>query len=227
MMHQRIYALLLLCLMSKFLFSQDYLCQINPNKANHQTDFQNKDVNKNQIKVTLNAKQRETIFKIYDENETYYNGPANDIYLKPGNYKIMAQCRFFMTEIRNITIKHGPDPTFYFDLAAYQSSIQNKLQSYEYQTWTGIALTALNVLFTVQASKKADDYYDKYNSASQSQSALDYKDKSKKWDTYSMISGATISLPLSYSIYSYIKYRKLKSAHQDELNLLEDRGGKQ
>lgn len=225
-MHQRIYALLLLCLMSKLLFSQNFLCQINPNKAQQQSDFQNKDVNKNQVKITLNAKQKETVFKIYDEYETYYTGPADDVLLKPGTYKIMAQCRFYMTEIRNITVKHGPDPTYYFDLAAYQSSIQTKLQSYEYQSWTGVALTALNVLFTIQASKKADDYYDKYDLALNSQAAKDYKDKSKNWDTYTMISGITISLPVSYTIYSYLKYKKLKSLHQDELNLLEDHGGK-
>jgi len=167
--------------------------------------------------LILSSVQRETEFTITEGQTVVYQGNQGEISLDEGTYQVKAYNRFFISQTKSVSVKKGKKALLSFDLAVYEKETIHNVEKYQYRTWAGLALTAANILFIINADKKGDDAYQNYQDTAISAMALDYKSDVKKWDKYQLISSISLTLPVYFTISSYRNFLKNKAILKEKV----------
>ncbi len=161
--------------------------------------------------LIINTRQKEAEFTVFSGDDVVFKGIQTEIQLTEGNYQVCASSRFYLSQTKTVKITQGKKALLSFDLAAYEKEIINKADTYQLCSWTGVFVSAANIIFILNADKKGDSAYKDYQNTNSSAMALDFKSEAKKWDKYKMISGISLSVPVYFTLYSYKNYLKNKA----------------
>ncbi|MDD2331125.1 MAG: caspase family protein [Candidatus Cloacimonetes bacterium] len=77
--------------------------------------------------------------------------------------------------------------------------------SYRAQSWVALTLVTLDVCAALYFNSRSNSYYDKYQAATDPETAVKYRDKTENYDTYTGICTYTVPLPLSWLVYTWVK----------------------
>ncbi len=124
-----------------------------------------------------------------------------------GQYEVIASAKNYVSESRTVNLKDSRSENLRFSLMTYEGSMQQKKRFWDINMYSGLLLTALNGAAIYYCDSQAEDNYDSYQQATSQASAVSFRDKSSTWaDRYQMASIA-ISVPATYTLYSFIKSR--------------------
>lgn len=166
----------------------------------------NADLKALKANLGLHSNQKNTTFEIIDKH-TGKSVKSNNssIELLVGEYSVIARSAGFIDHQQAVKIVQGMDKKIDFSLRSYQGSMHEKKDFWSKNMYAGLALIAINGAAVYYSEMKADDYFDQYQQAQTSADALNLREKTNKWNDYRSLSILSISVPTTYTLFSFVK----------------------
>lgn len=122
-----------------------------------------------------------------------------------GNYALKLKHSDYLDFSQNINLKEGDTKTVTIEMDTYSGSILAKRNKWKTQGWIGSIASALIAGGGYYCNMQMNDNLDKYNNASVTTDAMNYKQKTQDFENYRDYCYYAASGTVIYSIFSWIK----------------------
>ncbi len=152
-----------------------------------------------------NSSKKITGAEIFLNNKNSKKKTPAVLELLYGNYDLKLKHPEYLDFSQKINLKEGDTKTITFELDTYSGSILAKHNKWKSQGWISLTASALITGGGVYCNVKSNDNFDKYESATVTADAMDYKQKTHDFENYRDYCYYTASGAAIYSIFSWLK----------------------
>ena len=161
-------------------------------------------------KLNLNSNIEGTEYTIRDvelNRNVADRSKSDQHHLLIGQYEVIASARNYLAESRIVNLKDSRSENLRFSLMTYEGSMQQKKRFWDINMYSGLLLTALNGAAIYYCDSQVKDNYDAYKQANSVSAAVSFYDKTMSWEDRYKMATISISAPVAYTLYSFIKSR--------------------